>query len=349
MSYQNILVAQVKNIGDLLLATGAIAHLREIYPAAKITLLTESRVAAVFRGQPLFDEVLALEYESKKTSWRKMLAQARQLKERRFDCFVSLDFKNRPSLLAWLAGIPVRISGDGLYKRQPYLVRKLYTKLVPVETQFRSHQSQTFLHIAEGLTGRRGQARPVVEAAAANREQAAALLAAIPRRRGRVAFCVRGTHPEKNWPPERFAAVMRALAAEDYACCVIGAPGDKAYVEEQLWPLVPGTGAVNLCGETEMLDLLPLMAAMDLLITVDTGAMHFAATTGVPMIALFQCTNPLQWGPLDEAADIFYRREAVAERFGVEEQADSRFHCVEEITAAAVLTLARKKLAARGN
>ena len=60
-----ILINQLKNIGDVLLATSAIALVRQKYPDAWITLMTVPRVAPFFEKHPLIDEVLPFEYKSK--------------------------------------------------------------------------------------------------------------------------------------------------------------------------------------------------------------------------------------------------------------------------------------------
>ena len=58
-----ILINQLKNIGDVLLATSVIELLRQKYPDAQITLMTIPRVAHFFENHPLIDEVLPFTYK----------------------------------------------------------------------------------------------------------------------------------------------------------------------------------------------------------------------------------------------------------------------------------------------
>ena len=75
-----ILINQLKNIGDVLLATTAIALVRKKYPDAWIALMTVPRVAPFFKNHPLLDEVIPLEYQSKNSSFLSMLHMVKKSK-----------------------------------------------------------------------------------------------------------------------------------------------------------------------------------------------------------------------------------------------------------------------------
>lgn len=299
------------------MATSGVALLKKAYPDAKITMLVVPRAAEVVRDNPLIDEVIVLDYKSKGFSLKNMLALVQDIKRRKFDLNVSFDYKLRPLLLAFFAGIGVRISGKDLYQQQPWWVKKMFTRLIPIPGQFdKNHQSETFQMIVRGFTGQDGQAMPSMPPVKPdNEKKAAQLLGRLPEGKRKVAFCVRGTHPEKNWPQDRFAKVMDRLTKEyDCACFIIGAPGDKDYADEVIAKCQ--SPVANFCGETSLPDLMALIKRADLFITVDTGAMHLAATTGIPMIAIFLCTNIVQWRPLNDNATVLCY-ERVRERFGI--------------------------------
>ncbi len=115
--------------------------------------------------------------------------------------------------------------------------------------------------------------------------------------RKKLLFCVRGTHPEKNWPGEYFAAVIDDASKKYGAdCFIVGAPSDYDYaqaVAEKCQEPV-----YNICGKTKPEDLVALFTYADLLVSVDTGTAHIAATTDIPIVSIFLCTNPIQWHPL---------------------------------------------------
>ena len=60
----------------------------------------------------------------------------------------------------------------------------------------------------------------------------------------------------------------------------------------------------NLCGQTNLPQLVALCFQSQLLISNDSGVMHLMATLGRPQIALFGSTSPVWTAPLSQAAHV---------------------------------------------
>lgn len=151
--------------------------------------------------------------------------------------------------------------------------------------------------------------------------------------------------PTKNWPPEYFAALAKALRNEA-SLFVFGSPEDAA-VGQQIAEAAGG-GVVNQCGRTSLAELGGWLAAMDLVITVDSGPMHIAAATGTPVLALFGPTDPRRTGPYGAAHRVLVR-EGLACRPCLSRtcrlpEADTR--CLRGLTPEVVLAAARDMLKA---
>lgn len=117
---------------------------------------------------------------------------------------------------------------------------------------------------------------------------------AVPRPRVGLLPCSR--RADKNWPPERFAEVARALREKAGSHIVLlGSPADRPVCDALARSV--GEGVTNLCGKTTMLELGGAVRALDLLITVDSGPMHVAAAVGTPTVAVFGPTDPVKTGP----------------------------------------------------
>lgn len=317
-----ILINQLNNIGDVLLATSAIALVRQAYPDAWITLMTVPRVAPVFEGHPLVNEVLPFAYRSKDSSISSMWRMVQEIKKRHFDLNISLDFRLRPLIIALLAGIPERVSGDGLYQYKKKWYRCLFTKLYSVEGQYAEHQTETFLKIVRPflrLSDNKSALPSLPPSTSASQKKTQKLLGfqvATGNQRKKILFCVRGTHPEKNWPQDYFAKVIDDTSSRYNAdCYIIGAPDDYDYAQTVIDKC--GKTVENLCGKTETTDLVTLFEQSDLLVTVDTGSAHIAATTSIPIVSIFLCTNPVQWRPLSDKAMVLCYEWAFR-RFGLE-------------------------------
>ncbi len=302
--YKNILVYALVNLGDVVLTTAATTLLRRAYPDATITMMVKPVVKDAVIGSPVIDEVITFEYRARENSLGAMLRMVKELRLRHFDLAVSYDRKLRPALLAFFAGIPERIGPSCVFEDKPSRVPWLYTRTVPIVHDLDSTlQAETYMAIARGVTGETGTAAPAIAPPQEDDEKTAkALLAQLPAAEKIIALCVKGTFPLKTWPKEYFCVAVRRLA-ESYnaAFFVVGAPGDRSYSDEVIAEMAP-VCVLNFCGKTTLRSLAALLSRVDLFFTVDTGAAHIAATTGVPMVVLYGCTSPKRWHPINKNA-----------------------------------------------
>ncbi len=96
----------------------------------------------------------------------------------------------------------------------------------------------------------------------------------------------------KRWPPASFAELARGLASDGIGCVMVGSAADAATGREI--EAAPGTPVriLNLIGATDLQALAGVLARARGVVSNDSGAMHLAAATGVPVVAIF--------GPTDE-------------------------------------------------
>lgn len=309
--YRNILVNSLVNLGDVVLTTSAISLLKKAYPQAKITMLVRPVVREAVENNPVIDEVILFDYKARQNSLGQMKAMVREIKRRRFDLSISLDRKLRPALLCWLARIPKRVGPDKVFDDKPSRVNWLYTQTIHIGHDLENTlQAETYQEIIRRFTGISGQAVPVMaRLSAAAEAKAGELLSMLPVGQKKIALCVKGTFALKTWPKEYFAAVVQALSEKYQAAFfVVGAPSDRKYADEVI--AQTGVGMQNFCGLTSLTDLAALFSQTDLLITVDTGATHIAATTGVPMVTMYGCTSPKRWHPYNINARVLTTQEA---------------------------------------
>ncbi|WP_298178525.1 glycosyltransferase family 9 protein [Saccharomonospora sp.] len=108
--------------------------------------------------------------------------------------------------------------------------------------------------------------------------------------------------PARRWPPERFAAVARALA-DDVSAAVGPAPPVIVTGSEAERPLAvdvaerAGLGHEAVFVGQDLAGLATLVAGASLVVCGDTGVGHLATAFGTPSVLLFGPTSPDWWGP----------------------------------------------------
>ncbi len=105
-------------------------------------------------------------------------------------------------------------------------------------------------------------------------------------------------HP-KFWPPERWAAVAKAVWRKlpDAQILLCGSPPEYSVLEE----------IRDACGDARMRNcardlpiprLLAVLEQAHSMVSVDTGPAHAAAALGCPLVVLFGAASPEKWRPL---------------------------------------------------
>ena len=106
------------------------------------------------------------------------------------------------------------------------------------------------------------------------------------------------SHPLRNWPAERYAALAdHAIRHHRAQVILVGspAPHEKDYchsIEKQM-----REQPLNICGKDTLKQLTALLSKADLLVAPDTGPAHIASAMGTDVLGLFAGSNPYRSGP----------------------------------------------------
>lgn len=305
--YKNILINALVNLGDVVLTTAACDLIKQHFPATKITMLVKGVVKDAVIDNPVVDDVIAFEYTARKNSLGKTYKIIKEIRRRNFDLAISFDRKLRPALITFAAGIPRRVCPTKIFESKKSRVPLLYTDVIEIDYDLNSKlQAESFQEIIRRFFKIEGHGTPhFPQKFSSNVEK---LLSPIPPDKIKIALCVKGTFPLKTYPKEYFAEVVNSLRdMYNAAFFIIGAPNDRIYADEVIAEI--GGDVLNFCGETSLLDLAEIFRRADLFITVDTGAMHIAATTGIKTVAFFGCSPIIRYSPINENSVVLSSRE----------------------------------------
>ena len=103
--------------------------------------------------------------------------------------------------------------------------------------------------------------------------------------------------PRKNWPADRFAALIRRLMGDRWSVSLLQGPADATAVAEVFAALGPFSREIPVARPSSVRSLAQWVARAHMLVGNDSGVAHLAARLGVPTVAIFGPTEPSQWAP----------------------------------------------------
>jgi predicted lipopolysaccharide heptosyltransferase III len=291
----NILLIQLKRIGDLILTTPAIAALRQKFPDASISLVVSAAVKELLPAISGIDKVY--EVRGKTDDALDWIA----LSLGKFDYCLDFTRNDRSSFLTFLSGARKRITADHPHLRTKLRARS-YNELVEAPVGF-LHTVDYHLALLKSLgienSSRALQLRLPKETEAA----ADTLLRTAGAGDDFVCFHPGSARSEKFWEPTRWAEALDHCAEETGMTCIL--TGGRSAVEQAQIAAIKKAARsepLDLSGKTTLLTLAALVRRARLLVTVDSAPMHFAAAWNTPQVVLFGPTNPFHWHPRSENA-----------------------------------------------
>jgi lipopolysaccharide heptosyltransferase II len=353
-SVRRIAIVKFWGMGSIVLMTPAIALLREKYPGAKLTFVTQAANQDVIRLLSDVDDMLLLEVGRGPAAFLASLARlVRDVRARAFDLWVDAEFVTRFSAL--LTGVSGARTAAGFHV--PEVDRGAFHH---VRHPFNGHwhMIDNFAALAAGdlepVSFHRPLAaiRPTPEAQSAVGTKLAARGLALGEpyvvinpNAGELAL-------ERRWSVERFARLADDLL-EGFPGKVVtvGAPAERAYVARMLEGVRARDRVIDLSGETSLPELVALFAEARGMVSNDTGPLHLACAVGTPTVAIFGPETPVLFGPRGPQHRIVYRGLACSPCLGVHNGRTvscpyRTTHCVDGIAVAEVLAAARAMLEA---
>jgi lipopolysaccharide heptosyltransferase II len=299
-----ILLVRLRQIGDVVFTTPAIRGLRERFRNAHITYVVEPEAAPVVAGNPHLNDVIVTPGRRGLGGFRDDLALIRRVRAAAYDTAIDFHGGPRSSLITWLSGAPVRVGYDIPGRGWMYTVR------VPRPRHIRPRhavENQWDLLNAIGIpTPDAGHSPVQMIADPRVADEVAERLAGAG---AGVGACVIVVHvsagnPFRRWPIESFVALVAMLAqgGQGRRLVVTSGPSEReaaAHVIEHARALLEPSEATRVlaCGEFSLGEFRALMDMAALYIGGDSGPLHIASTSAVPIVGLYGPTLPVRSAP----------------------------------------------------
>ncbi len=309
---RKIAVMKFFGMGSIIVASRAIAALRDRYPEAEIHFVTFKSNKAILDILQITDHDHFVDPSTPQAFLRSTLGVAAALRKAKCDLVLDLEFFAKfPLVLGSLAGVRKKA---GFYLTAESWRRKLLDITGFYNGYF--HTSDIFLslvylvatndHYYLDFKDFAAQYKyPRIQPSDLERAQLRSKLIGFGIKPSDPIFVINPNTsldlaPEaRKWPKERYAQVADELVATTPNARVvfIGAPNERAYVES-VAELCKTNRRHVLAGDISLRELLVLFAECKLFVTNDSGPMHLACLVDAPIVGLFFADSPTVFAPL---------------------------------------------------
>ncbi len=283
-SPRRVLVIQTAFLGDLVLTTPLLSAVNRSWPKAEIFVLAHKTYAGVLHGQPMLSGIRNYDKHGAEGSLRGMASVIRDLRAWRCDLALLPHRSFRSGLIAWLAGIPLRVGFEGTPGSMFYTHRVFRNPT--------AHERRRNLALLEAFGIEPAPHRPILFPGSDDQGEvdqwlkANRLPAANP-----IALAPGSVWTTKRWPAEYWRQLAAGLVQRGAGPVVlIGGRGDRQLAEAVAEK--SGNGVFSAAGRLSLLASGALIGRSRLLITGDTAPLHLAQAFDTMTLAIFGPTVP---------------------------------------------------------
>jgi len=293
-----ILVVSPSWVGDTMLAQPMFARLKQRHPGCRIDVFAPPWTEALLRQMPEVHDVIINPFPHGALQIGARMKSGKKLREANYDQVIVLPNSFKSALTPYFASIPTRTGYRG-EMRYGLLTdaRKLDKRELPLMVE-------RFAQLAEAPSHpvHRPVPRPHLHVSEEQRLSALQKFS-LALDKPVAIFCPGAEYgPAKRWPIPYFAELAQRLQGQNYVVWVVGSAKDKEVAEKIL--ALGNPHCRNLCGATDLAEVIALLSCASLVISNDSGLMHLTAALDRPMLALFGSSSPQFTPPLSDQAQV---------------------------------------------
>lgn len=286
-SKYKILAIQFKYLGDAVFITPALQAIHQQHPDAEIHILVAAEVAPIFENLPFIKKVWALPRTRGKAKLKESLPLVRALRQEKFDLSIDFVGNDRGGILSLLVGAKSRFS---IIEHKPTLLQKLaYTRTIK-SSSLPTTWVKRHLKMLSILMGTSETQEPQMLIVANP------LLVAKAKQllKDHQIICHLGTSQQKKeWPIARWVEFYQLATKAGYKMAF--SAGTKERERNLISDLKKAVAdAFELPPVNDLAMYLSVLNQAKLLISGDTGPLHFAAGLGKDVIGLFAVHDGVQ-------------------------------------------------------
>lgn len=282
---KNILVTQLRQVGDVLLTTPAVKVLRDFYPESRISYLTETGPATLLQGNPYIDTIIR---RDRRGGILQDMKLAHALRKAKYDLVIDFFCNPRSAWMSFFTRAPYRVANYHTGRSWWYT----YTPVIQGEKCYAAEDKLALLK-AIGIDGK--LVPPIIQISDEAKQYIDNffLRQNIHHHKPVITIDLTSRRPAKRWFPERYVQLADRLV-EKYTATVIfiWGPGEKAMVDSFKQQ---GKHQHILACSTDLMQLSALLARSHLHIGNCSAPRHIAVAVGTPSLTIMGPTAPESW------------------------------------------------------
>ena len=297
---ERILVIGPAWVGDMVMAQSLFLTLKQTFPDVIIDVLAPAWSLPLLSRMPQVNEAIVLPVSHGQLALVARFRIGRQLRYKGYTRAIVIPRSYKAALVPFFAGIPMRTGYRGEMRYGVINDMRPLNKEVLTQTVQRQ--------VALGLPGTAEQppAIPYPELQI-DKDNQRRLLAELSLNLDKpIVGLMPGAEygPAKQWPIASYQELAGKLIFNGYQVWVFGSEKERA-IGAQI--AQTGQDITNLCGKTQLEDVVDLIALCHSVVSNDSGLMHVACATGRRVIAIYGSSSPVYTPPLSKNAEVIYR------------------------------------------
>lgn len=305
---KKILIVRFFGFGNLVLAFPSIKEIHELFPDAKIYLLTINKNKHLYDAVDFIDKTIYINVNSFKDFMVSFFTIAFSLRKEKFDLAVDFEiFAYISTFLLYGIGIKKRVG----YEIEGYLRGPLYT--TPVKYNNNQHISKTFYDLAVALGAEKKESVELIELNVSMRDRVTVKeflrKNAIDKTDRLVGIHVGSGENfiNRRWPETHFAKVADYLVNKFMAKIILtGTKSELSLINNTIQEMKSDTDRVFVADNFNLSQLAFLIKQCKVYLCTDTGPLHLAIAMGVPTVSFFGPNTPSLYGPPPQKKHIYF-------------------------------------------
>lgn len=294
-----ILLIRLDYIGDVVMTSPTFPLLKQRFPNAQLSLLTNSIAADLFQSDLNIGSTYVFNWpwghmrKSKGFTLQKigeLIRLVKQLRREKFDLAVDFRGDIRFLLLFGVAiGAKVKLSNTRSGNEDIPDHISVY--------EVSKHEVERTLDVIKCIIPELRYAQPNIRIT--NREEAEAVeliqkITGRPFPHSVVIVAPFSSKDIKSWPQVHFQQVISYLATR---CTVLIVGTSEDATVANLLAAQGGDNVFSLAGKTSIIQLAAITKVASLVVGIDTGVLHIASAFSTPIVAIFGPTRSIEYRP----------------------------------------------------